>query len=294
MGDACAVEALFLNKPTPGVEKQRFEAKVVNIAAYRQTRLGRVFFAALRGTPAVSGLPAGAETASLSARWSLARECELSVTASWRRKDGLWLIETLTINLSGAAAAPFANALPYFGLGQGPVDVALLDAAEIDELAMAENFAVEEEAHGRAIDNLRKALTGPASREDKLAAIARHTDDAALIIELRATDADASRRWALWDGLKKQWELAVKWPRLSSGPKNAGGRFQCGYQGAQVSGTGWVERLKSGKVAVGGSVVEPPPEVLEGRSEASNQGAPNTPATEPGKERRHGKARKSD
>ncbi len=293
--DSKAAASLFLNQPAAD-ETARFEARVKALNEHRNTKLGRVFFAILGAMPDVTNLAETAQQAWIGTRWPLPESGELLVHVSWRRKDGRWLLETLEINLLGAAHASFAAAGPYFGPGVAPKDV--LDDPRIEKLLPMTALATTDGGFSTAVQEVHAAATGAGSREEKLAVLARHLDDAALAV-LRAADEDKARRWALWDGLKRQWEKSSRWPQLSSVPEAAGARYECGYSegggGSLAGGSAWAARLASGKLGGGGeaavaaAVTQPAP-------------APEKPAVDPGRgeekatkeEKRHGKARKSN
>ncbi|MCC6575587.1 MAG: hypothetical protein IT462_17545 [Planctomycetes bacterium] len=292
-GDAKAISALFINQPT-AAERPAFDARIKALADHRNSRLGRAFFAALRGAPVVSNLPASATRAWLSVHWPLPDRCAAALNVSWRRRDGAWLIDTLALNLSGTALASCAAAAPYFGAGA--VDAAFLDEPEIDKLIPADAFEADAGAFEAAISDLRDVLTGAGAREDKLAALARHSDDEAFLKALRAADADAARRWALWDGLKRDWENSAHWPALSGVPRREGARADCGYTGANDASAGkaFALRLKAGRVNAGGEAVVPPKEAPKDTPKKEEPGQPKDPPTDPPKERRHDKTRKSE
>lgn len=290
-GDAPAVRALFLNQPVGEAEQTRFETRVAEIQLRRATRLGKAFFACLNNAPKVANLPALSDRAWLAVRWRLPEEGEISLNAAWVRREQRWLIESLSITLGGTGLAPFAAAAPYFGSSR--VAAAVLDDPRLEALIPASELALEDGACATALADMRDALTGPNSREDKLAAIARHADDDQYLDAVRTADADSARRWALWDGLKREWELSKHWPTLSGAPRATGARVDCGYSGASVSGGAWASRLATGSLGVGGEAVPPPePGPIKETRPAPPAEAPKT--ERPREEKRHDKTRKSN
>src|SRR5690606_10349459 len=74
---------LLCNQPS-GRELAHVHERLTQLAQHRETRLGRLFFAALRGLPQLS-VPANSSEAAVSTTWPLAFGTALRARVAWRR-----------------------------------------------------------------------------------------------------------------------------------------------------------------------------------------------------------------
>jgi len=181
----------FINQPSEA-EIESVHQRLDLIARHQDTRLGRLFFAALDSMPALEHLPEGATRAEIIVHWPLALGAEARVRVAWVLKEEEWLIEVLTLQLRGSAAAPVSAASPYFG--DEPFNAALLDVEEIGYLlgrnpltrndpdappfdeaaALARVFARDDGAVESVWEKLSEEVTPRASTEARADALRPH------------------------------------------------------------------------------------------------------------------------
>ncbi|MCB9896309.1 MAG: hypothetical protein H6839_17905 [Planctomycetes bacterium] len=284
-----AVRDQMLNRPPefppPGVdekgqpkapeldeEQARFCNRLSNLAKYRDTRVGRLFFGALSATPAIENLPDTAEFAAVNTTWPLALGSIIRVRVEWSRHDGEWSISALEVTLDGVAAAPITGMAPYFG--NGDLREELLDFEPIDYLvgrspsdrekpeserpafdypaAVTKLFAGEAGAFETTLSELQKTVNSGVSREARLAALRPHLSKEEFEAA-EAADEDPERRDAFWSNVYEQIDGALKAPRPASVPEGKGAEVKLRYRltedGGTAEGTISALRLQNGKIA---------------------------------------------
>ncbi|MCA8916439.1 MAG: hypothetical protein KDB90_13595 [Planctomycetes bacterium] len=258
--------------PELNEEQARFCTRLSNLAKYRDTRVGQLFFAALGATPAVENLPDAADFAAVNTTWPLAFGSIMRVRVEWSRHDGEWSISALEVTLDGLAAAPITGMAPYFG--NGTLREELLDFEPIDYLvgrspsdrekpeserpefdyskAVSKLFAGEDGVFESTVTGLKEAVNSGVSRESRLTALkpyfTKEEFEAA-----KAADADPDRRDDFWNTTYAQIESTLAAPRPASVPTAAGAEVKIRYRlredGGAVDGTVSAQRLQNGKVA---------------------------------------------
>lgn len=258
-GDSKAVLEQLANQPADAAEMKRFEARIKLLHRHRDTRLGRLFFDALRGVPTIGNVPVSATATALTVRWPLNLDCELELYAAFTKRAEGWRISEFRLSMSGARASMFATAAPYFASGENTTPIPLLlDREEIDELRPGGLFALEAGVCGSTINKLRDVLKSEGTRTKIADALRPHlateTERKKLTALLGAPEFRTWRRFvtASVERLEAADELAVaaSVPTLSGASVTVATSLPGNEPGA-VSAT----RLANGKVA---PRVEPP------------------------------------
>lgn len=265
-----AVTALLLNQPG-AAELAAFHTRLAQIAQHKDTRLGRLFFAALDACPDLEQISAEDESARVDVEFPLALGSALRVQVGWARNKMQWLIAEFTIDITGNAGALFATAGPYFGIGRP--QPAVLDAAELDYLlgrdpaqrlmleserepfdfdaALRRRCALEAGASAALLAKLAEGLTDRRTPAEKTELLAPH-----LSAEAAKALREQGTAIAFWDGLQKQLALLLALPRATGAPAARGGKVQVGRtrQGVYVEWS--LSRQDTGRLALGKGTVD--------------------------------------
>lgn len=266
------IQQALLNQPADQDELTAFQQRVSAIARHRDTRVGKLFFAALAATPAVENLPETADFAAVDCHWPLALGASARVRVEWQLVEKQWRISTLEVTLDGLAAAPIAGMAPYFGGGE--VRVAMMDLEAIEYLlgrdpadrelpeterpgfdyasALAALFESEAGAYGDLLDKLAAKVTPEADRGKRLEALKPHLTSEAEYKALEDADGDADRREAFWAAVFEQLKQAQQDPRPSAVPSRSGARVDVRAKADGKESHAAALRLESGEVALAG------------------------------------------
>lgn len=258
-----AVAACLDNQPG-AQDADAFHARLAQLAAHAGTRAGRLFFAALRGAPALEGIPAGASAVQASTRTPLELGAGVLVRAGWVKREAGWRVVSLEVELTGLAAAPFAGAGPYFG----PVLRAdLLDAPELEYLfgrpraggdefdfaaALASRFGTEAGAARKALEALQAGIAARENADARLAALGRVLADEAALEAARKQSAE--RGQAFWDELRASADSILAGAMPTAMPAHAGSTTALAWQGER-EGKRFTGELRLARRADGGITV---------------------------------------
>lgn len=266
------IQQALLNQPADEDERAAFQQRVSAIARHRDTRVGKLFFAALAATPAVENLQETAEFAAVDCHWPLALGASARVRVEWQLVEKQWRISTLQVVLDGLAAAPISGMAPYFGGGE--VRAAMLDLEAIDYLlgrdpadrelpeterpgfdydaALTALFELESGAYGGLLEKLVAKVTPEAERGKRLEALRPHLATDAEYKALEDADGDADRREAFWAAVIEQLKQAQQGPRPAAVPSRPGARVDVRVKSAGKEAHAAALRLVSGEVALAG------------------------------------------
>ena len=252
------VQSELWNSPGDDLEAETFRNRLAELARHRETRVGKLFFAAMQAVPDVSNLNPNLTAVTVIARWPLALEGAVQARIEYTRRGEIWKISTFELTVHGVAAAPISGLAPYFGEGEG--DPEMLDFEPIDYLlgrdpgerqkpegertpfdydaALAGIFESEDGAWTAMLDNIAAVLDPEAAQdfEDRVDVLKPHLATAR---ERKAlSDADASytdessgqdqreTRVAFWARLYKEVETTRAAPGPAAVPKRAGSRVE--------------------------------------------------------------------
>lgn len=272
------VQALMLNQPADETEREFFRQRVSNLARYRNTRVGKLFFEAVTNTPAAENLPEGATFAELTTRWPLSFGSFIRIRVAFEPGDDGWLISVLEVTADGLAAAPISGMAPYFGAGDinaellnaGPIDYLVgRDPADREKLeserapfdfdaAIKSIFAGEKDAYQTTVNGLLKDVTPETDASDRIKAMTPHLESEAEVQAMIEADADPERSLKFWEGIFQQLKQAATAPRPDSVPQTAGSDVSLRYRIKRKEGT--IEavtsalRLESGNIAPRGGI----------------------------------------
>lgn len=268
-----AVQDLLWNAPAEALERERFHRRLAQLARHRDTRVGKLFFAALEATPGIVNLPDGLTRATVVTRWPLALDTSLQVRVEFARRHGEWKIDAIETTVDGIAGAPISGLAPYFGEGEGdpekldfqPVDYLVgrnpadrqlpeSERAEFDfDAALQRIFDTEPGAVGDVLDKLAREVTPENTRESRIEALEPHlaTDDE--VRALREADADDDRRVHFWREIYEQIKDARRAPRPDAMPRRNGARISVEYtvinEEAHTQAAMAAVRLQSGRIS---------------------------------------------
>lgn len=274
-GFAAALEPIqnaLLNQPADDDERAVFRQRVSAIARHRDTRVGKLFFAALAAAPEVENLPDNAEFARVDAHWPLALGSNAFVTVEWTLQEKAWRISTLRVTLEGVAAAPISGLAPYFGGGEprtGMLDLEAIDYLvgrdpadrELPEIerpafdydaALVKLFEAETGAFAALLDKLEAGVKPEVERATRLETLKPHLAGEAEFKALTDADADPARREAFWAAVFEQLKQVRQGARPASAPSRNGAGVSVRVRaGGKDAATGAL-RLESGEVALRG------------------------------------------
>ena len=267
------VQALMLNKPATEAEVATFSKRVSNLARYRDTRVGKLFFGALKATPAIENLGEGAEFAELTSAWPLSFGSRIRVRVAFTKKDDVWLISALEVTADGVAAAPISGMAPYFGnddinadlLDIGPIDYLVgrdpadrekieTDRAPFDfDAAIKDIFETDEGAFETVINKLVKEVTPSTDVEDRIKTMREYLATDEEKQALVDASSDPERSLDFWKGIFAQLKQVAGAPRPNAVPKTSGAevtlRFRLVKNVEVIEGVTSAIRLENGKVA---------------------------------------------
>ena len=267
------VTALMLNKPPETEEASAYKARTSSLARHRDTRVGKLFFAALHAVPVIENLPADATSASITADWPLALGASIRVRATFALRDETWLISGLDVTADGVAAAPLAGMAPYFGdgrdrvelldiealdylLGRDPADRELPDLERPDfdyDAAIARVFEAEAGAFETLMNELVDKVSPAELPDVRMSALREHLASPAEIEAMEAANQDEAKQREFWDTMYEQLKLLRDAARPGSVAKTAGSRVSVTVVRESPTGTVAVTstalRLRSGKIA---------------------------------------------
>ncbi|MCA8913289.1 MAG: hypothetical protein KDB82_16440 [Planctomycetes bacterium] len=262
--------------PELDAEQERFCTRLSQLARYRDTRVGKLFFRALESTPGVENLPDNARTAEVTVRWPVVVKeytSHIRVRVAARRVGETWLISEFAVSVEGAAAAPIGGMAPYFS--NGPINPLLLDAEPIDYLvgrnpddrtkpeserapfdyngALDRVFETEEGAYAKMVEALLEATKPDVSVGDRIKALRPYLATNPQRTELAKAGNDPDGSVKFWKEMRAQFEKAATAPMPSSVPKLTDSavhlRYQLLVEGELVAGATQALRLRNGKVA---------------------------------------------
>ena len=230
-----AVSAVMLNRPEPDTdEAAMFREHLADLARHRETRVGKLFFGALRATPDIENLPPKAESAGMNALWPLALGASIRVRAGFAKSGEDWLISELELTVDGVAGAPIAGMAPYFGSGE--IRPMLLDLEAIDyvvgrdaddrtrpeserkpfdyDKTLAEIFEAKTGAVQELLTYLGENVRSDVLPDKRVATLRKHlaTDSEREALE------DAKGDPEFWKGIYAQLKNAAKAPRPAAAP----------------------------------------------------------------------------
>lgn len=267
------VTALMLNKPPETEEGEAYKTRVSSLARHRDTRVGKLFFAALHAVPVIENLPEDATSATITADWPLALGASLRVRAAFTLRDETWLISGLDVTADGVAAAPVAGMAPYFGdgrdriellnmealdylLGRDPADRELpdLERPEFDyDAAITRVFEAEAGAFETLMTELVEKVSPAELPDVRMNALREHLASQAEIEAMEAANLDEAKQREFWDTMYEQLKLLRDAARPASVAKTAGARVSVLVVRESPTGTVAVTstalRLRSGKIA---------------------------------------------
>jgi hypothetical protein len=261
----------LLNQPT-AEELPAVQARVSALAAHRDSRVGKLFFAALQAVPDVENL-GESDFAAVDVSWPIALGGSISMRVEYQRHGENWLIAELEATADGVAAAPLAGMAPYFGIGAPRPE--LLDLEAIDYLvgrdpadrekieaerpkfdfdaALPPLFEGEPGAFATLLNALETAIKPGVDREKRLNAVKPQLATEAAVKAMEEADADDQRRETFWDAMREQVAGAQKAPRPASVPKadSASVRVRYRTKGSKDEHEQAATRLSTGKIALG-------------------------------------------
>jgi hypothetical protein len=268
------VTSKLLNQPATDAERATLHQRLSLLATHRHTRVGRLFFAALKSVPAIEHLPEGTNQVSVTAQWPLALGASIRARVDFLLRDGDWLVSVLEVTPAGVAAAPIAGMAPYFGTGE--TRPALLDLEAIDYIVgrdasdrsrpesarkpfdygetLTKLFAAEAGAVETLLDELQAGVNPSHDRETRLKALSKHFD-AEELAAMKAADADPEKREAFWSGIFEQLKGAAAAPRPTAMPAATGARVEIGYRVGTEAGTLTVVRRAEDRIAIRGEPI---------------------------------------
>ncbi|MCZ7608015.1 MAG: hypothetical protein M5U25_18535 [Planctomycetota bacterium] len=266
------IQAALLNQPADEDENAAFQQRISAIARHRNTRVGKLFFAALAATPDVENLPDNAEFATVDAHWPLALRSSAQVRVEWRLVEKQWRICTLQVALDGVAAAPISGMAPYFGGGE--LRTAMLNLEAIDYLvgrdpadrelpelerpafdfdaALVNLFEAETGACAALLEKLAAGVKPQVERAKRLEALKPHLTGDPEYKALEAADADPARREAFWAAVFEQLKQARQGARPASVPSRTDAGVSVRVRAGGKDAVTAALRLKSGEVALAG------------------------------------------
>lgn len=280
-----AVTKLLLNKPTED-ELAPLQQRLSDLARHRDTRVGKLFFAALAATPAIENLPEGATTAGINVTWPLALGATIRVRAEFAKSGDDWLISEFELTVDGVAGSPIAGMAPYFGKGE--IRPLLLDLEAIDYVmgrdaedrrrpeterkpfnydeALTRIFESEEGAVAQTLNTLAEKVVPGADVEDRQAALKPHLATRA---EREAIDA-AGDNLEFWSAIYKQLEATTKLARPDAMPVREGAVVRINWTKDGEPARAICIRLEGGNVAVRDRAVPPSAPTPERNNEEGN------------------------
>jgi hypothetical protein len=274
-GFALGVEAVstqLLNRPASEAETLAFHARLSAIARHRETRVGKLFFAALMATPAIENL-GESQFVAMEVTWPISLGANVDVRVEYTLKEGKWLISTLEVTAQGVAAAPVAGMAPYFGHGNPRPELLDLEAldylvgrdpadreqAEADRAAfdfagaLPAFFEAEAGALKTVLDTLHDALKQGTEREKRIEALTPHLAGAAEVKAMVEADADPETRDKFWTEVREQISTALEAPRAVAVPRKPGAevrvRWVTQLADGSIKGELSALRLETGKIS---------------------------------------------
>jgi len=259
------VSELLLNQPTEA-ERDRFHKRLTLFAKHKQTRLGRLFFAALNGCPDLEQLGKDVSSAGVTATFPLALQSGARVRMAWTRKDEAMLIAEFAVEITGSAGALFAGAGPYFSSAE--IEPRILNAAELDYLLgrdtgdrmkleserskfdfdaeLARRFEIEAGAAGTLIETLAETLSSKKTPAEKIEGLLPHLESDAARNELKKQGA----KLEFWDAIDKQLARLKTLPRPAGVPQRKLATVSVTRTDATGTEEWTLTRLDSGKLAL--------------------------------------------
>jgi len=252
-GDADAAAAILASPPRrESAEWTVFEARLSQLQAHKETRLGRLFLAALKSTPGATGLPENAKSVSVVAVWPLSDEFTITVRATSAISDGKALLSSIDVTLSGTKAVAFASAAPYFGASRASSpDPELLDDKRLDELIPRDAFVVERNGYEDCLNRLSTLASGEVVGDAKLKEITKYLSSEAEAKALGDSLAAAKVPSAFWKSLADGLSSAAIGLRPDSVPLLKGASVAVAAKSGDVSTRASATRLTNGFVAPG-------------------------------------------
>jgi hypothetical protein len=267
------VTDLLLNKPAEDDEKLAMRERVAALSAHRESRVGKLFFAALVAVPEIENL-GESEFAAIDASWPISFGGSIKLRVEYTRSGETWLLSALEATADGVAAAPIAGMAPYFGIGAPRPE--LLDLEAIDYLvgrdpadrekieaerpafdfdaALTPIFEAEAGAFQSLLEKLQESIKSSVDREKRIAVLKEHLATEADVKAMQDADADPERREAFWSGMREQVASALESPRPAALPSANGSQVKVRYRaaGQKDESEQSAQRLTTGKVALGG------------------------------------------
>lgn len=262
----------LLNQPTEQ-ELPAVQARIAALAAHRDSRVGKLFFAALAAAPDIENL-GDSEFAAVNASWPIAFDGSISMRVEYTRRGDTWLISAIEGTADGVASAPVAGMAPYFGIGtprpemlnleaidylvgRDPADREKIEAerAPFDfDAALTPLFESEAGTFGALLETMDAAIKPGVDREKRLASLKPHLATAEDVKAMQEADADDDRREPFWTAMREQIAVALKAPRPASVPKADGSKVRVRYRaaGSKDEHEQSATRLNTGKLALGG------------------------------------------
>jgi hypothetical protein len=267
------VTDLLLNQPVDEDEKLAMRDRVAALSAHRDSRVGKLFFAALAAVPEIENL-GDAEFAAIEAGWPLSFGGRLNLRVEYTRHGETWLISALEATADGVAAAPIAGMAPYFGIGAPRPELLNLEAIDYlvgrdpadrekieaerpafdFDAALSPIFKAEAGAFKALLEKLQESIKSSVDREKRIAAVKEHLATEADVKAMQDADADPERREAFWTGMREQVASALESPRPAALPSANGSQVKVRYRmaGKKDESEQSAQRLATGKVALGG------------------------------------------
>jgi hypothetical protein len=267
------VTDLLLNQPVEEDEKSAMRERVAALSTHRDSRVGKLFFAALAAVPEIENL-GESEFAAIDASWPISFGGSIRLRVEYTRSGEIWLVSALEATADGVAAAPIAGMSPYFGIGAPRPE--LLDLEAIDYLvgrdpadrekieaerpafdfdaALVPIFEAEAGAFQSLLEKLQESIKSSVDREKRIAAVKEHLATEADVKAMQEADANAETREAFWSGMREQIADALKAPRPAGLPSTTGSQVKVRYRaaGEKDESEQSAQRLETGKVALGG------------------------------------------
>lgn len=263
-----AVSELLLNQPG-SEELAGFHQRLRWLALHQDTRLGRLFFAALEALPGVENLPEGASAAGADAYFPLALGSGVQVRAAWSKQAGAFKVSDLSVTITGNAGALLSGAGPYFGSGEP--NLLVLNALELDYLlgrdpgermkleseraafdfdeSLKKRFEAKAGEPAALLKTLDSEMRGDSPAADKLATLAKHMAEKPAPEELAKQAKDS----AAMTQIRAQVEALNNAARPGSAPAFGGASF--GVSATTPAGTmEWaIRRAQNGTLALSGT-----------------------------------------
>jgi hypothetical protein len=267
------VTDLLLNRPADEEEKSAMRERVAALSAHQESRVGKLFFAALSAVPEIEN-PGESDFAAIETGWPISFGGRVKVRVEYIRSGESWLISALEATADGVAAAPIAGMAPYFGIGaprpellnleaidylvgRDPADREKIEAERPSfdfDAALAHIFEAEAGAFQSLLEKLQESIKTSVDREKRIAAVTEHLATEADVKAMRDADANPETRETFWSGMRDQVTAALTAPRPAAVPKANGCTLRVRYRTAsrkdesEQSAT----RLSTGKLALGG------------------------------------------